>query len=48
MINIRPFEGIAWAATWKIFEVVGTILEAFHHHQLGYMDAYVMHKRLRG
>lgn len=33
---------------WKKlgFEVVGTIPEAFHHHRLGYVDAYVMYKRL--
>lgn len=33
---------------WKKlgFEVVGTIPQAFHHHELGYVDAYVMYKRL--
>jgi ribosomal protein S18 acetylase RimI-like enzyme len=33
---------------WKKlgFEVVGTIPEAFHHHKLGYVDAYVMYKKL--
>jgi len=33
---------------WKKlgFEVVGTIPEAFHHPRLGYVDAYVMYKRL--
>ena len=33
---------------WKKhgFEVIGTVPEAFHHHRLGYVDAYVMYKRL--
>jgi ribosomal protein S18 acetylase RimI-like enzyme len=33
---------------WKKhgFEVVGTVPEAFHHHRLGYVDAYVMYKKL--
>lgn len=33
---------------WKKlgFEVVGTIPEAFHHHRLGFVDAFVMYKRL--
>ena len=33
---------------WKKhgFDVVGTIPEAFHHHRLGYVDAYVMYKKL--
>ena len=33
---------------WKKlgFNVVGTIPEAFHHHRLGYVDAYVMYKKL--
>jgi len=34
---------------WKKlgFEVIGTVPEAFHHHELGYVDAYVMYKKLR-
>lgn len=34
---------------WKKmgFEVVGTIPEAFRHPRLGYVDAYVMYKRLQ-
>ncbi len=28
------------------FEVVGTLPEAFRHRQLGYVDAYVMYKKL--
>jgi ribosomal protein S18 acetylase RimI-like enzyme len=34
---------------WKKlgFEVVGTIPEAFHHHRLGYVDAFVMYKQLQ-
>ncbi|MGB7873343.1 MAG: GNAT family N-acetyltransferase [Anaerolineales bacterium] len=34
---------------WKKlgFEVIGTVPEAFHHHRLGYIDAYVMYKRLQ-
>ena len=28
------------------FEVIGTVPEAFHHHRLGYVDAYVMYKKL--
>ena len=33
---------------WKKlgFKVVGTVPEAFHHHRLGYVDAYVMYKKL--
>jgi len=33
---------------WKKlgFEVIGTVPEAFYHHQLGYVDAYVMYKKL--
>lgn len=33
---------------WKNlgFEIVGTVPEAFHHPRLGYVDAYVMYKRL--
>ena len=33
---------------WKKhgFEVIGTVPEAFHHHRLGYVDAYVMYKKL--
>jgi ribosomal protein S18 acetylase RimI-like enzyme len=34
---------------WKKlgFEIVGAVPEAFHHHRLGYVDAYVMYKRLQ-
>jgi L-amino acid N-acyltransferase YncA len=34
---------------WKKmgFTIVGTIPEAFRHPRLGFVDAYVMHKRLR-
>lgn len=28
------------------FAIVGTLPEAFNHRRLGYVDAYVMHKRL--
>lgn len=33
---------------WKKlgFEVVGTVPEAFNHHRFGYVDAYVMYKKL--
>lgn len=33
---------------WKTlgFEVIGTVPEAFHHHRLGYVEAYVMYKKL--
>ena len=33
---------------WKKhgFEIIGTVPEAFHHHRLGYVDAYVMYKKL--
>lgn len=33
---------------WKKlgFEVIGTVPEAFHHHRLGYVDAFVMYKKL--
>ena len=33
---------------WKKlgFDVIGTIPEAFHHHKLGYVDAFVMYKKL--
>lgn len=33
---------------WKKlgFEVIGTVPEAFHHHRFGYVDAYVMYKKL--
>ena len=33
---------------WKRlgFEVIGTVPEAFHHHRLGFVDAYVMYKKL--
>ena len=33
---------------WKRlgFEVIGTVPEAFQHHRLGYVDAYVMYKKL--
>lgn len=33
---------------WKKlgFEVVGTIPEAFQHHKLGFVDAFVMYKKL--
>jgi ribosomal protein S18 acetylase RimI-like enzyme len=35
-------------ALWKAFgfEVVGTLPEAFAHPRLGFIDAYVMHRRL--
>jgi hypothetical protein len=29
------------------FTIVGTIPEAFRHPRLGFVDAYVMYKRLR-
>lgn len=28
------------------FEIVGTLPEAFHHPEQGYVDAYVMYKKL--
>lgn len=33
---------------WKKlgFEIIGTVPEAFHHHRFGYVDAYVMYKKL--
>jgi len=33
---------------WKKlgFEVIGTVPEAFRHHRLGYVDAFVMYKKL--
>lgn len=33
---------------WKEhgFEIIGTIPEAFKHHRLGYVDAYIMYRKL--
>ncbi len=33
---------------WKKygFKIIGTIPEAFNHHQLGYVDAYIMYQKI--
>lgn len=47
--NLVASSNVGAVRLWKKlgFEVIGTVPEAFHHHRLGYVDAYVMYKRLR-
>jgi len=47
--NLVVSSNVGAVRLWKKlgFEVVGTVPEAFNHHRLGYVDAYVMYKRLR-
>jgi hypothetical protein len=46
--NFVVSTNIGAVSLWKKlgFSIVGTVPKAFKHHQLGYVDAYVMHRFL--
>jgi hypothetical protein len=46
-VHIREAESADWSAIWPFFgEIVGTVPEAFHHPERGYVGLHVMHRRL--
>ena len=48
--NLVVVTNVAAVRLWKKlgFQIVGTLPKAFRHRQLGFVDAHVMYKKLRG